>query len=42
LSAYQTTKIATNERAKYRTVHKSALPAFDMASSLASDVLREC
>lgn len=37
-SANHTTKIAANERAKYRAVHKSALPAFVMASSLASEI----
>ncbi|MBR0841352.1 hypothetical protein JQ607_14230 [Bradyrhizobium liaoningense] len=38
LSANQTTKIAANERAKYSAVHKSALLAFVMASSLASEI----
>ncbi|MHC2620777.1 hypothetical protein ACVIW2_002809 [Bradyrhizobium huanghuaihaiense] len=38
MSANQTTKIAANERAKYIAVHKSALLAFVMASSLASDI----
>ncbi|MGY4625836.1 hypothetical protein [Bradyrhizobium sp. USDA 4486] len=38
LSANQTTKIAANARTKYRAVHKSALAAFVMASSLASDI----
>jgi hypothetical protein len=38
LSANQTTKIAANARAKYRAVHKRALPAFVIASSLASEL----
>jgi hypothetical protein len=38
LSANQTTKIAANARAKYRAVHRRALPAVVMASSLASEL----
>ncbi|WP_338311735.1 hypothetical protein [Bradyrhizobium sp. TM239] len=37
-SANQTAKIAPNARAKYRAVHKSALLAFVMVSSLASEM----